>query len=229
MILVVVVCIITIFYTISFQAMALGLQVSLSLLMALMPLFLPPLLWWGLWFTKNRMMKRQCYVRNLHASSTVGLTTVIVSDAIGTLTRRQMRVGEIFVNMMLVSGDDPDITDMGEAFDELVKAMILCNDAYVSPGQIGVPKRKRHLYGNMLDMTLLRYGMRFESDIDKLRRDYEKVANKIYTDTERLQVTVHKLTDEDGHSKLILLMKGHCDVILRRCAQPSSLTTRTWR
>ncbi|XP_032306772.1 sodium/potassium-transporting ATPase subunit alpha [Drosophila ananassae] len=217
MILVVVVCIITIFYTISFQALHMGLQVSFSLLMALMPLFLPPLLWWGLWFTKNRMLKRQCFVRNLHASSTVGLTTVIVSDATGTLTRRQMRVREIFVNMMLLSGDDPDITDMGETFDELVKAMILCNDAYVPPGQIGVPKLKRHLYGNMLDMTLLRYGMQFESDIDKLRRDYEKVANKTYTDSDRLQVTVHKLTDEDGKAKLILLMKGHCDAVLRRC------------
>ncbi|XP_017090689.1 sodium/potassium-transporting ATPase subunit alpha [Drosophila bipectinata] len=218
MILVVVVCITTIFYTISFNAVQMGLQVSLSLLLALMPLFLPPLLWWGLWYTKNRMLKRQCLVQNLHTASTVGLTTVIVSDNIGTLTRRQMRVTEIFVNMVLVSSDEPNIDDMGDPFDELIKALILCNDAYVTPGQIGVPKLKRLLYGNMFDMTLLRYGMQFISDIDKLRRDYEKVASKLYPDSERLHVTVHKVVDEDGQPKLILLMKGHCDVVLRRCS-----------
>ncbi|XP_017054429.1 sodium/potassium-transporting ATPase subunit alpha isoform X2 [Drosophila ficusphila] len=193
-------------------------EVNLSLLVALMPMYLPFILYWGLRRTKTQMRKKQCHVRNLRSASTVGLTTVIVTDLVGTMTKRRMRVTEIFVDMALLSANDLNANDLDPRFIELIQASVLCNDAVICPGNIGVPKMQKDMYGNILDVALLKFGLMMLPDIDLLRKDHEKVANKHYTNADKVQVTVHRTRDEEGQMKLILLMKGHCHVVLGRCS-----------
>lgn len=194
------------------------LGLHLCLMVALLPLYLPFILYWGLRQTKDRMRDNQCYARNLEATSTLGLTSVIVTDMSRTMTKRWMRVSEVFVDMELKNAESPDVSELGPRFVELIQASVLCNDAVINPGNNGVPKVKKSMYGNVLDIALLRYGLLMLPDINQLRRDHEKVANKTYTSLDRVQVTVHRTRDANGQLKLILLMKGHCDTVIRRCS-----------
>ncbi|XP_041565866.1 sodium/potassium-transporting ATPase subunit alpha isoform X2 [Drosophila elegans] len=193
-------------------------EVNLSLLIALTPFYLPFIVYWGMRRTKKQMNKKQCYARNLRSTTTVGLSTVIVSDLVGTMSKRRMRVSEIFVDMELLSAENLDLNAQSARFIELVRASVLCNDAVICPGNIGVPKMQKDMYGNILDIALLKFGLLVLPNIDQLRRDHEKVANKYYTSADKMQVTVHRTRGEDGQPKLILLMKGHCSVVVRRCS-----------
>ncbi|KAH8269522.1 hypothetical protein KR018_004751, partial [Drosophila ironensis] len=194
-------------------------QMSLCTLMALVPIYLPMFLWLCLWVGKQQMINRRCLVRNLKAASTVGLTTVIVTDCSETLTRRPRRVSEVFANQSLLYADYPNhMESPGESFAELIRASVLCNDAVFAPGQIGMPPMKKIIYGNTIDVALFKFALQFIPNIVRLRRDNEMVANKAYNDLEHMQVTVHSTTDENDEPKLIMLMKGHWDVVLRRCS-----------
>ncbi|XP_016952993.1 sodium/potassium-transporting ATPase subunit alpha isoform X2 [Drosophila biarmipes] len=193
-------------------------EVNLSLLVALTPICLPIILYWGMRRTKKELRRKQCHVRNLQGATTVGLTTVIVTDLVGTMTKRRMRVSEIFVDMGLLGVDDLDVNAQGPRFIELIRASVLCNDAVICPGNIGVPKMQKDMYGNILDIALLKFGLMILPNIDQLRRDHEKVANKHYSSADKVQVTVHRTRDAEGQLKLILLMKGHCHVVIRRCS-----------
>ncbi|KAH8402362.1 hypothetical protein KR009_011580 [Drosophila setifemur] len=204
--------------TFSTDYMIMRLDSLLCLLIALLPLCLPSLLFWGLFKTKMRMGTSQCYVRNLQAVSTVGLTTVIVTDMSGSMCKRSMRVTEVFVDMTLMRPGDRHMRTAGPRFLELIRASLLCNDAAISPGQIGVPKEKKMMYGSNIDVALLRFGLLFVPNVDQLRRDHEKVANRAYTRSERVQVTVHRTTDAHDRPKMIVLMNGHWDVVLPRCS-----------
>ncbi|XP_070069723.1 sodium/potassium-transporting ATPase subunit alpha isoform X2 [Drosophila takahashii] len=204
--------------TTGFERGEIAYEVNLSLLIALTPMYVPFILYWGMRRTKKEMRRKQCHVRNLRGTTTVGLTTVIVTDLVGTMTKRRMRVSEIFVDMGLLSADSLDVKTQGPRFIELIRASVLCNDAVICPGNIGVPKMQKDMYGNILDIALLKFGLMVLPSIDHLRRDHEKVANKHYSSADKVQVTVHRTRDEEGQLKLILLMKGHCSVVLRRCS-----------
>ncbi|XP_033152538.1 sodium/potassium-transporting ATPase subunit alpha [Drosophila mauritiana] len=218
MLLVAVVCFILLFITTGFEHGHIVYEVNLSLLIGLTPVYLPLILYWSSRRTRKEMGRKQCHVRNLRATCTLGLSTVIVSDLVGTMTKRRMRVSEIFVDMALLSVDNMDVSAQSPRFIELIRASVLCNDAVICPGNIGVPKMQKDMYGNILDIALLKFGLMILPSIDLLRHDHEKVANKHYTSEDKVQVTVHRTRDADGHLKLILLMKGHCEVVIRRCS-----------
>ncbi|XP_039482924.1 sodium/potassium-transporting ATPase subunit alpha isoform X1 [Drosophila santomea] len=218
LLLVAAVCFLLLFLSTGFEHGQTVYEVNLSLLLGLTPLYLPFILYWGLRRTKVDMRRKQCHVRNLRGTSTLGLSTVIVSDLVGTMTKRRMRVSEIFVDMALLSVDNLGVSAQSPRFIELIQASVLCNDAVICPGNIGVPKMQKDMYGNILDIALLKFGLMILPNIDVLRQDHEKVANKHYTSEDKVQVTVHRTRDADGQLKLILLMKGHCDVVIRRCS-----------
>ncbi|KAH8336908.1 hypothetical protein KR059_008118 [Drosophila kikkawai] len=194
------------------------LEIYITFIIALTPLYLPFILFWGMRTTRDLMQDSQCYARNLEATSTVGLTTVVITDMTRTITKRWMRVTEIFVDMELLSAESANVNELGPRFIELIQASVLCNDAVINSGNIGVPKEKKSMYGNYLDIAMLRYGLLTLPDVNQLRRDHEMVANKAFTSADRVQVTVHRTYGADGELKLILLMKGHCDTVLRHCS-----------
>ncbi|KAH8290575.1 hypothetical protein KR054_004121 [Drosophila jambulina] len=193
-------------------------EIYITLLLALTPMYVPFILFWGMKRTRDAMQDTQSYARSLQATSTVGLTTVIISDMTRTITKRWMRVTEVFVDMELVSADGAYLTKPSPRFTELIRASVLCNDAVINSGNIGVPKEKKSMYGNYLDIAMLRYALLTLPDINQLRRDHEKVANKAYNSTDRVQVTIHRTYDANRELKLILLMKGQCDTVIRRCS-----------
>ncbi|XP_020801204.1 sodium/potassium-transporting ATPase subunit alpha [Drosophila serrata] len=209
---------IIVFFLVSNDHSYMQLEMFITIMLALSPMYLPFILFWGMTTTRNAMQDTLCYARSLEATSTVGLTTVIVTDMTRTITKRWMEVTEIFVEMELVSAETANAKELGPRFTELIQASVLCNDAVIHSGNIGVPKVKKSMYGNYQDIAMLRYGLLNLPDIKQLRQDHEKVANKGYSSADHVQVTVHRTYGANGELKLILLMKGHCDTVIRRCS-----------
>ncbi|KAH8253010.1 hypothetical protein KR032_003140 [Drosophila birchii] len=206
------------FFLVSNKNSLIQLQTYIALMIALTPIYLPFILFWGMKRTRDAMQENLCYARSLEATTTVGLTTVIVTDMGRTLTKRWMQVTEIFVEMELVKASSANADTLGSRYSELIQASVLCNDAIINSGNLGVPKSKKSMYGNFLDVAMLRYGLFVLHDINQLRRDHEKVANKAYTSADGVQVTVHRTYGARGKLKLFLLMKGHCETVIRRCS-----------
>ncbi|XP_034652159.1 sodium/potassium-transporting ATPase subunit alpha [Drosophila subobscura] len=199
------------------QSMIITHQVNTSLAIALMPIFLPCLLYLGLVRTKSILQQKQCHVRNLEAVSTLGLSTVICTDMSGTMTMQQLRVSEIFVDADLLRVESLNQAEMGPRFIELIRSSVLCNDAIFCPGSIRVPREKKTIYGSDYDRALLKFSLPFIPNINELRSDHEKVANMSYSSIDRVHVTVHKIRNENDRPRHILLMKGYADVVLRHC------------
>ncbi|XP_022217800.2 LOW QUALITY PROTEIN: sodium/potassium-transporting ATPase subunit alpha [Drosophila obscura] len=200
------------------QSMITTSQVNTCLAIALIPLFVPSLLYLGLLQTKRILQQKQCHVRNLEAGSTLGLSTVICTDMSGTMTMQQIRVSEIFVDADLLRVENLKEEEMGPRFIELIRSSLLCNDAVFCPGSVRVPLAKKTIYGSNYDSALLKFGLSFIPNIEQLRSDHEKVANMSYNSIDRLHVTVHKIRNEGNHPRHILLMKGYADVVLSHCS-----------
>ncbi|EDW35984.1 GL16920 [Drosophila persimilis] len=200
------------------QSMITTSQVNTCLAIALIPLFLPSLLYLGLVRTQRILKEKEYYVRNLEAVSTLGLSTVICADMRGTMTMQQMRVSEIFVDADLLRVQNLNLEEVGPRFIELIRSSLLCNDAVFCPGSVGVPVEKKSIYGSSYDSALLKFGLTFIPNVDQLRCDHEKVANLSYNSIDHVHVTVHKIRLENGGSRHILLMKGYADVVLSHCS-----------
>ncbi|XP_068147799.1 sodium/potassium-transporting ATPase subunit alpha [Drosophila tropicalis] len=191
---------------------------NLGLMIAMIPLFLPTVTYFGMVHIANRMLKSNCHIRNLESTSTLGLTTVICSDMTGTLTMNRTRVSEIFVDADLYRASDVNRNNIGARFLELIRVSVLCNDAVISPGTEGVPKLKKALYGSADDVAFLKFALPIIDDIDQLRSDHVLVANKCYNVFDQIHVTVHKTHNEEGAVKYILLMKGRYRAVLNYCS-----------
>ncbi|XP_064543017.1 sodium/potassium-transporting ATPase subunit alpha [Drosophila montana] len=190
-------------------------EFNVSLTISLAPLYLPTLMYFGLWQTKRTLLESGCYVRNMEAASTLGLTTVICSSLIGTLTIRSWRVSELFADGELEKSEHLRGADLNERFLELIRASVVCNRAYVTPGQRGVPRMQKTLDGTDYEKALLKFAMRFYPSILQLRRRYERLANKPYDKVSHLQVSVHQTVDEDGEKTYHLFVRGYWSVVLR--------------
>ncbi|EDW62155.2 sodium/potassium-transporting ATPase subunit alpha [Drosophila virilis] len=189
-------------------------EFNVSLTISLAPLYLPTLMYFGLWQTKRTLLESGCYVRNMEAASTLGLTTVICSSLFGSLTVRSWTVSELFVDGELSNAEHLHVADLNERVLELVRVSVLCNRADLTPGQRGVPRMMKTLDGTDYEKALLKFGMRFFSSILQLRRQYKILASKPYDTVSHMQVSVHRTVDANGEKNYYLFVRGFWNVVL---------------
>lgn len=191
---------------------------TIAVALALAPMYLPTLMFFGLRHIRGCLLKRGCLVRNMEAGATLGSTSVICSALIGTLTRNEWNVSEVFVGGRELRGHILSERPMSEQFMNLIKVSVLCNDAYVSEGQRGVPEHLKTLYGTYHDVAMLKFGKLVFPNIKKLRRDHELLTYTCYTRQDGMGVSVHCVQQPDGSMEYLLLMKGKIQRVLRQCS-----------
>ncbi len=125
--------------------------VGVSLAVAVIPEGLLAVVTMTLALGVKNMVKRNCLIRHLMASETLGAASVICTDKTGTLTRNEMAVVEIFIPYWLVEVTGEGYEPRGEFLSEgktinpkelkclyeLLEAGLLCNHAVLEKSDEG--------------------------------------------------------------------------------------------
>ena len=204
---------------------------GVSLAVAAVPEGLPAVVTVVLAVGVQRMAKKRAVIRRLPAVETLGCATVICADKTGTLTKNEMTVKKIVVGAheLEVTGDgyDPkgefvgDVRALGSAFDLLMKACALCNNAVLQKSGVSVPGFWRGLLaghhranwgvlGDPTEGALLVLAAKAGFWREKLEKDGERVG-EIPFDSDRKRMSVI-YRGPDG--RYTLYVKGAPDVIL---------------
>ncbi len=162
---------------------------AIALAVAAIPEGLPAVVTIILSIGVTAMSKRQALIRKLTAVETLGCTQIICSDKTGTLTQNKMTVVDEFT------------TDK----DFLAKAMALCCDAEIKPGE-------ENSTGEPTECALVNYANKLGMPKFELEKTSPRIGEAPFDSGRKMMSTVHSF---DG--KFIQYTKGAPDVLLNRC------------
>lgn len=174
-----------------------SIMVAVTLVVCAVPEGLPMAVTMALAYSMRKMLKTNNLVRKIHATETMGATTVICTDKTGTLTMNQMRVADSYFNP-----DDLNI---------IYKVMAVNSTAMLGAGngEAEDGKQTREVLGNPTEGALLLWLESQGVDYRELREAEEKVAEEPFTtETKYMSSTL-----ADG----TVLYKGAPEIIMAMC------------
>ena len=201
---------------------------AISLAVAAIPEGLPAVVTIVLAIGMQRMVKKNCIVKKLHAVETLGSTTVICSDKTGTLTQNQMTVVKVFADNRLfeVSGEgynpegsfslagQPIIVSGQPGLDLLFKGSGLCNDARLKPGETD---KTWKITGDPTEGALVVAAAKGGYTVTDLSAAYPRLQEIPFDSSRKMMTTFHKM----NNGKIAAFVKGAPDILLDRCIQQS--------
>ncbi|CAB1417533.1 unnamed protein product [Pleuronectes platessa] len=175
--------------------------------------------------TAKRMAKKNCLVKNLEAVETLGSTSTICSDKTGTLTQNRMTVAHMWFDNQIHEADTTE-NQSGASFDRssatwvaLARIAGLCNRAVFLAEQGSVAILKRDVAGDASESALLKCIELCCGSVSEMRNKNPKVSEIPFNSTNKYQLSIHThLTESEGESKHLLVMKGAPERILDRCS-----------
>lgn len=148
----------------------------------------------------QRMSEKKAIVRNLPAVEALGCCEVICSDKTGTLTLNQMTVKELYTPAKGIFADT-DIKS-GEDIEQLLRAMVLCNDTKVVDDK---------LIGDPTETALVAYARLIGRG--DLYGKYPRVDENPFDSVRKLMSTINETPD--GRTAYI---KGAPDILIDKCS-----------
>ena len=202
---------------------------SIALAVAAIPEGLPAIITIAAAIGVQRMARKKAIIHHLLAVETLGSTTVICTDKTGTLTQNEMTVQSIWtpLNSFFVTGvgyspEGKILMQNSEAFDqltdeslldELLKAVMLCNDACIEERENQwIP------HGDPTELALIIAGRKRGLNETKLRLDWPKIDVLPFDSEKRVMAT---LNNNPLNGKTIFL-KGAPEVVISLCRTDSN-------
>lgn len=205
-----VISIIAVFLGVSFFAISVligngvlgSLIFAIGIIVANVPEGLLPTVTLSLTMASRRMAQKNALIKNLESVETLGSTTVICTDKTGTLTQNRLGVNTVLIGGHEFAADDGRVA--GEpVFDELMKVMCVCNNAYLSDGGFA---------GDATEGALLMFARR-HVDVAALRQ-VTQIAEQPFNSNTKRMITV---TDTGAGEGPRAYLKGAPEVVLDMC------------
>jgi Ca2+-transporting ATPase len=218
--------------------------VAVSLAIAAVPEGLPAVVTICLALGMQRMIQRHALLRRLPAVEALGSATVICSDKTGTLTQNAMTVVQAWADDTLLNVNGEGYNPKGDFRDEadrdvdaaaypgiglLLRALLLCNDAYIEPGGAEWDPRSWRMVGDPTEGALVAVAGKAGYWREEIARDLPRVAEIPFDSDRKRMTTIHdirgsRFSDEKFDLDPILTQepflaftKGAPDVILGLC------------
>ena len=187
---------------------------SVSLAVSAIPEGLPAIVTIVLSIGVQRMVKRNALIRKLPAVETLGGASVICSDKTGTLTQNRMTLTKAYFDGMgeteLISAENTD------KIKKLLMYGTLCSD-----GSVIVTEQGEQHIGDPTETAIILAAYKNGMTKEDLNAKYPRLAEIPFDSDRKLMSTVNEI---DGRK--IVIVKGACDVMLKRCVAGDIDTAR---
>ncbi|KAJ2944392.1 hypothetical protein O0L34_g18402 [Tuta absoluta] len=199
-------------FIIACASLALGypfMQVTIfviGIIVANIPEGLQPTVTASLTLTAQRMVKKNCLVKNLEAIEALGACTTICSDKTGTLTENKMAVCHVWVWNRVLNISESEFSTVVD----LKRCGALCSNANFKTGG--------GIYGDASETAILNFLCQC-NDPMAVRQRYPKIAEIPFNSVNKYQVSIHLDTANSRH---VLMMKGAPESLVQRSSSISA-------
>lgn len=175
-------------------------MVAVTLIVVAVPEGLPMSVTLSLALSIRKMLKSNNLVRKMHATETMGATTVICTDKTGTLTRNRMSVESAHFDFGVPDG----VIDEGIAVNTTAN---LNKDDRTHPKPLGNPT----------EGALLLWLDKNGHDYAELRSRAETVAQLPFSTRHKYMATIVRSAAGELAGQTVLYVKGAPEIVLSRC------------
>ena len=192
---------------------------AMGMIVAFVPEGMVPTVTLSLALAVKRMAKQNALVKRLSSVEALGCTNVICTDKTGTLTENQMTVTRAWADAVdySFSGQGysldgnvipvPGQTSNAAAFDELMTAAVLCNNASSKSSPDGL-----HFSGDPTEMALLVAAGKSSKFQKEIALQWPRIHEIGFDSHRKCMSTIHQ-----GLKKKIAYVKGSPATILELC------------
>jgi sodium/potassium-transporting ATPase subunit alpha len=172
----------------------------------------------------KRMAKSRVLVKNLTVIETLSCVNVIASDKTGTLTQNKMFVASASTGVVEVNLD-LTMSNRTLAFEQLVSACGLCNNAEFEDPTSNEPINQRKTKGDATDTALLKFSTQYER-FPNLFSEYDIAGEIPFNSRNKWMAKVIKPLNRNTHEEIfgadsdmasnVVLLKGAPDYLLKK-------------